>query len=553
MKYRETYDYVIVGAGSAGCVLANRLSEDPAVQVLLLEAGGPDTVDAIRMPAGFATLFKSEIDWAYDTEPQQHVDSPTYFPRGKTLGGSSSINLMIYSRGSLADYDDWRKAGCAGWDRDSVLPYFIKAENNSRFGEPLHGTHGPLHVEDRLYTHELSHAWLDAAEQCGLPPTADFNGETQIGSGSFQVTCHNGRRWSTADAYLRPALDRPNLSVQTHSHATRVLFRGTRAIGVAYLRGGSEQTAMAESEVLLCGGAINSPQLLMLSGVGSTTELQTNGIDVVADLPGVGRNLQDHPMAPVVWSTRNTTDLMDLATPENMATWMQTGGGPFASNLGEVGGFWSSEGLDVPDLQFTAGPTAMFNHGFTRPATPTFTMLAALMRPASRGRLWLRSADPLAHPHVDPEYLSEPADRELLKVGLQVLQSIAETSPLNHFLDRPHLPSQTDFDDRAMNEHIRLTTQTEYHPVGTCTMGIGDGAVVDPQLRVYGVDGLRVVDASIMPLVPRGNTNAPTIMVAERAADLIRAGAPSDTPAAARRHDGQERETDPLMQDSRRT
>ena len=525
MTDQRVFDYVIVGAGSAGCVLANRLSEDPDVQVLLAEAGGPDTVDAIRMPAGFATLFKSDVDWAYDTEPQQHVDSPTYFPRGKTLGGSSSINLMIYSRGNPADYDDWHGLGCAGWDRDGVLPYFVKAENNSRFGEPLHGKHGPLHVEDRLYTHELSHAWLHAAEQWGLPPTADFNGESQIGSGPFQVTCHNGRRWSTADAYLRPALDRPNLTVHTHSHVTRVLFRGTRAIGVTYVRDAGEHTAMAESEVLLCGGAINSPQLLMLSGVGSPNHLHQHGIDVVADVPGVGQNLQDHPMAPVVWSTINTTDLMDLATPENMATWVQTGGGPFASNLGEAGGFWSSQGFDVPDVQFTVGPTAMFNHGFTRPATPTFTMLAALMRPVSRGRLWLRSADPLAHPHVDPAYLSEPADRELIKIGLRVLQSIAATAPLKRFLGRPHLPSQTDLNDRVLDSHIRLTTQTEYHPVGTCAMGIGDDAVVDPQLRVNGVDGLRVVDASIMPLVPRGNTNAPTIMVAERAADLIRAAA----------------------------
>lgn len=519
---QRSFDYVIVGAGSAGCVLANRLSEDPGVQVLLLEAGGPDTADAIRMPAALGSLFKSDVDWNYETEPQQYVDSPVYFPRGKTLGGSSSINLMIYSRGNLADYDDWSELGCAGWDRDSVLPYFLKAENNNRLGGALHGNQGPLHVEDRLYSHELSHAWIDAADQWGLPRNDDFNGKSQLGAGLYQVTCHDGRRWSTADAYLKPALDRPNLTVHTHAHATRVLIRGTRAIGVAYLGDGGEQTAMAESEVLLCGGAISSPQLLMLSGVGPPDHLRDNGIDVVAELPGVGYNLQDHPMAPIVWNTTDTTDLIDLATPDNMTSWLRTGGGPFASNLGEAGGFWSSTGLDTPDLQFTVGPTSMFNHGLTPSPMPTFTMLAALMRPASRGRLWLRSADPLAHPHVDPAYLSETADRELMKVGLQTLQSIAAKAPLSYFLDKPYLPEQTDLDDRALDEHVRLTTQTEYHPVGTCSMGIGHDAVVDPHLRVNGVEGLRVVDASVMPLVPRGNTNAPTIMVAERAADLIK-------------------------------
>ncbi len=523
MTDQDIFDYVIVGAGSAGCVLANRLSEDPAVHVLLLEAGGPDTADAVRLPAAFATLFKSDLDWAYETEPQRRVDSPTYFPRGKTLGGSSSINVMMYSRGNLADYDDWAELGCAGWDRDGVLPYFVKAENNSRFNGPLHGQEGPLHVEDRLYTHELSRAWVDAAERWGLPRNADFNGESQLGSGLYQVTCHDGRRWSAAEAYVKPAMNRPNLTVHTHALATRVLFRGTRAIGMAYLRDGREEIAVAESEVLLCGGAINSPQLLMLSGVGPSDHLRSLGLRVVAELPGVGQNLHDHPMTPIAWTTTNTTDLMDLATPENMAIWLRTGGGPFASNLGEAGGFWSSAGLDTPNLQFTVGPTTMFNHGFTRPLTPTFTMLATLMRPASRGQLWLRSADPLTHPQVDPGYLGDPADRELLRTGLRVLQSIAAEPPLHRFLEMPYLPAHHDLDDRAWDEHIRLTTQTAYHPVGTCAMGIGADAVVDPQLRVNGVEGLRVVDASIMPLVPRGNTNAPTIMVAERAADLVKA------------------------------
>jgi choline dehydrogenase len=386
-----TVDYVVVGGGSAGCVLAARLTEDPYVRVLVLEAGPPDLEPMIKVPAAFAGLFRSPLDWAYEIEPQEHVAGSIYWPRGRTLGGSSSINLMVYARGVAADYDGWAAAGCSGWDFAGVLPYFVRSEHNSRLGAPLHGTDGPLYVEDRRYTHELSQAWIDAAVDAGLPRLDDLTAELPIGVGSNQVTCRDGRRWSAADAYLRPALGRPNLTVRTGAQATRVLFDGLRATGVAYRQDGVDRTVSAEAEVLLCGGTVNSPQLLLLSGVGPADALREQGGDVVIDLPGVGKNLHDHPFVPLVWATRGTTDLQDLATPENMALWQRDGSGPFTSNGGEVGGFLVTEGSKLPDVQLVAGPTAFVDHGFTRPPMPVFTGLVAVVAPRSRGRLTLRS------------------------------------------------------------------------------------------------------------------------------------------------------------------
>lgn len=521
----DSFDYVIVGAGSAGCVLANRLTEDPSARVLLLEAGGEDSLDAIKVPAAFGSLFQSDVDWAYEIDQQRHAAGSTYWPRGKTLGGSSSINLMIYSRGNPADYDGWRESGATGWDYDSVLPYFVKAEQNSRLGAPLHGKDGPLHVEDRLYRHELSEAWVRAAVDWGMRPNDDFNGAEQDGVGQYQVTCHQGRRWSTADAYLRPALDRPNLTVRTRAFVTRILFDGLRAEGVTYRQEGVQWSVRADTEVLLSGGAVNSPHLLLLSGVGPAEHVGEYGIDVVVNLPGVGENLHDHPMVPLVWATRNTTDLLDLASPQNMERWQRGEGGPFASNGGEAGGFFATRpDLPAPDVQFVAGPTGFINHGLTRPPMPVFTSLAALTSPLSRGRLRLASADPDTQPRLDPAYYDQPDDLETMKAGLRALLSIAGHEPLAGFLDKPFLHPRDDLSDAELAAHIRQWTQTEYHPVGTCAMGTGERAVVDPQLNVHGVEGLRVVDASVMPAVPRGNTNAPTIMVAEKATDLIRAG-----------------------------
>ncbi|MEV5837805.1 GMC family oxidoreductase N-terminal domain-containing protein [Nocardia sp. NPDC052112] len=518
----ENFDFVIVGAGSAGCVLANRLTEDPSTRVLLLEAGPHDTLEAIQVPALFSALFGSEVDWNYQLEEQAHYHGSTTFPRGKAIGGSSSINLMIYIRGHRADFDGWAERGDVGWDYDSVLPYFIKAEQNSRLGAPFHGADGPVHVEDRLFTHELSHAWVDAADEWGLTRNDDFNGLSQLGAGAYQVNCHNGRRWSCADAYLRPAMQRPNLVVRVGAQVTRVLLDGNRAKGVAYVEHGIEQTTRAECEVLLSGGVINSPQLLLLSGIGPPDQLRAQDIDVVADVPGVGENLHDHTMVPLVWATEHSTDLLEMAGPENMALWQSEGGGPFASNGGEVGGFVSTAGGEVPNIQFIGGPTAFVDHGRTSPPLPNFTMLTASTHPRSRGRLWLRSTDPLTHPHIDPAYFSHPDDLADIKAGLRVALEIAAQSPISKYLSGLNLPTETPLTDAALADHATCWSQTEYHAVGTCAMGVDDRAVVDPQLAVRGIDGLRVVDASVMPTIISGNTNGATVMLAERAADLIK-------------------------------
>ncbi|MER7934793.1 MULTISPECIES: GMC family oxidoreductase N-terminal domain-containing protein [unclassified Streptomyces] len=514
-----SFHYVIVGAGSAGCTLAHRLTEDPEARVLLLEAGPADDADAIRVPALFGTLFGSDVDWGYELDPQPSYQGSAYFPRGRTLGGSSAINLMIYIRGSREDFDGWAAGGATGWDFDSVLPYFVRAERNSRFTGPPHGTAGPLHVEDRMFTHELSKAWTEAAADWGLDPTEDFNGASQLGSGRYQVTCRRGVRRSAADAYLRPALDRPGLTVRTDAEATRVLVEGGRAVGVEFRADGAVHTVRAEREVLLSGGVVNSPKLLMLSGVGPGGHLRDLGIGVVADLPGVGENLHDHVMVPLVWATRGSTDLLELASPQNMERWRRGLGGPFASNGAEVGGFLSVTGGGTADVQFMGGPTAFVDHGRFSLPLPNFSMQTAVTRPAARGRLRLRSADPSAPPHLDPGYFTERSDLDMTVAGLRASLEIAAREPFARYVKGLALPAGAT-DTEALRAHARRRGQSSYHGVGTCAIG----AVVDPCLRVHGVAGLRVVDASVMPAIPSGNINAATIMIAERAADLLKAG-----------------------------
>ena len=520
----ESYDYVIIGAGSAGAVLAARLTEDLDTRVLLLEAGGEDDADEIRIPAAFPSLFKTRWDWNYSTTEQKQLHGrTTYWPRMKALGGCSSMNAMIYIRGNRLDYDGWRDAhGARGWGYDDVLPYFIRAEGNTRLGAPYHGHEGPLHVEDRRFTHGLTHAWVDSAVAGGLKPTDDFNGAEQDGAGLYQVTCKRGRRWSVADAYLRPALSRPNLTVETHAFATRLHFKGTRATGVAYSRGGRLVDVHVDGEVLVCGGTVNSPQLLLLSGVGPAAHLREHGIDVVADLPGVGQNLHDHPAAPMLWRTKGIGDLAEASTLPNLLRWKARGTGPLASNIGEGGAFFRTrDDLPAPDLQVHVAPAGFWDNGLHEPTVRAFTAGPTLVSVRSRGSLRLRSADPTWHPEIDAGYYDDPSDLDAMREGCRRILDLVSSGPLAAYLESAWMPGPNPTDE-DLTEHLRAHTQTLYHPVGTCAMGTGDQAVVDPALKVYGIDGLRVVDASVMPVVPRGNTNAPTIMIGEKAADLIR-------------------------------
>jgi choline dehydrogenase len=513
------FDYVIVGAGSAGCVLANRLSEDPDVQVLLLEAGPPDTADFIHIPAAFSALFRSQNDWDLGTgyEPGLN-DRRVYLPRGKTLGGSSSLNAMIYIRGNPADYDEWSELG---WGWDDVRPYFLRAEDNTRGASEHHGVGGPLRVSDTLARTGLSQAFLDATAARGLPASEDFNGPQQDGFGWYQLTTRDGRRGSTAVSYLHPVMDRPNLTVETHVHVHRVLFDGTRAVGVAGSRLSEMLEFRAEREVLVCGGAYMSPQILWLSGIGRPDELALLQVPVVAEVPGVGLALQDHPSMGATWTCEEPVSLKDALCDENLALWM-AGGGPLSSNVAECGGFLRTrEELTAPDVQFHMVSAMYEQEGLVPPPAHGFTLGVCVVKPQSRGMVAVVSPDPTTKPLIVHNYFAEPEDMRSAIAGMRALLEIAGTEPLARYAQAPHLVPASD-SDADLEAHIRAKTQTIYHPTSTCRMGVDDMAVVDPQLRVRGVEGLRVVDASIFPSVPRGNTNAPTIAVAEKAADLIR-------------------------------
>lgn len=526
-----TYDYVVVGAGSAGCVLANRLSSDSDTTVLVLEAGEPDDKREIRIPAAFSDLFRTETDWEYYTEPQAEMhDREEYWPRGKTLGGSSSINAMIHIRGHPYDYDRWTDLGNKGWAYEDILPYFKRSEHFAgNGGDPeYHGTDGPLHVADQRSPRDLSKAFVDAATEVDYEHNTDFNGECQEGIGLYHVTQKDGRRHSAADAYLTPVLDRPNLTVETGAYVTRVLLEDDRAVGAAYEQGGRRLRADATEEVLVCGGTVNSPQLLMLSGIGPADHLREHDIGIQQELPGVGRNLQDHLIVPVVYeaTTAATLDDADSLTrlPVNMAKFFFLKRGPLTSNIGESGGFVrTDEDLPAPDIQFIFAPTYFMNHGFDNPKQGHgFSIGATQLRPESRGRITLRSADPFEVPAIDPQYFTDPADLDALVEGIRRIREIVRASPFDEYRDKEIWPGEDVESDDEIAEHIRETAQTVYHPVGTCKMGDDDLAVVDDRLRVHGVKGLRVIDGSIVPRLVGGNTNAPIIMIAERATDFIR-------------------------------
>lgn len=530
------YDYVIVGAGSAGCVLASRLTENPDVQVLVLEAGPPDDASEIRIPAAISMLFKTTYDWNYQTVPQQRAaDRSIYWPRGRVLGGSSSINAMIYIRGSRYDYDTWREEyGCAGWGYTDLLPYFLRAENNSRGESAFHGASGPLSVQDLRYKSALTGAFVAAAQACGQDANDDFNGIRQDGVGYYQVTQQGGRRWSAADAYLHPAASRPNLTILTDALVTSIEIEGGRAVGVRYLQHGAEVFARAEAEVILAGGAIGTPQLLMLSGVGPADDLRELDIPVMADSAGVGANLSDHPVVTAMWSTPKSRGLWEKSGPGNLARWQLTHSGPMATNVAEAGGFSRTDpSLPAPDIQWHVLPVPYQNFGLTDPAIRALSVLITLVSVGSRGRIRLRSADPRHKPAIDPAYLSDMGDLDPILRAIEMVREFAAAKPMSKVCKSELAPGPDLRTEGDLIEWIRREITTIYHPVGTCAMG-GDSplvtskltSVVDTELRVHGIERLRIVDASVMPTVPRGNTNAPTIAIAERAADLISGRAP---------------------------
>lgn len=522
----EQFDHIIVGAGSAGCVLAGRLSEDLGRKILLLEAGGSDDSLLIRMPAGVAQLIGGgRTNWSYRTQKQPRLnDRKMFWPRGKVLGGSSSINAMIYTRGHARDYDGWRQMGLPGWGFADVLPYFRRAEGNENGADAFHGADGPLCVSNALKTNPLFETFIAAGQEAGFPVTPDFNGPQQEGVGPYQFTIRNLERCSAAAAYLRPALARPNLKVETHALTTRLLFENGRAIGVEYVQGGETKRAFATREIVLSGGAINTPQLLMLSGIGKADYLQGFGIEVVKDLPGVGQNLQDH---------LDCTILQECLKPITLHS--QTGNARklitalryvlFKQGLGrsvglESGAFLKTRaGLEMPDIQIHFVAAFMRDHGRIKSDRHGYAVHVCQLRPESRGFIGLKSTDPRRAPLIEPNYLSAPNDIHVLREGVKLTRRILAQPAMQAFRGPEFWPGEARQSDAEIEAWIREAAETIYHPVGTARMGTDPMAVVDAQCRVHGVDALRVVDASVMPTLIGGNTNAPTIMIAEKISD----------------------------------
>lgn len=527
---QETFDYVIVGAGSAGCVLANRLSADPARRVLLLEAGPPDVNPWIHVPIGFyRTIFNPSLGWGYTTEPEPGTgDRAMSWVRGKVLGGSSSINGLLYVRGQHEDFEDWKALGNQGWGAEDVLPYFKRSENQMRGGDAWHGVGGPLTVSDVSHPDELTDAFLKASEQAGIARNRDFNGESQEGVGYYQLTTRNGRRASAAAAFLKPVRHRANLTVRTGAWASRVLMDGRQAVGVEYLHQGRLHQVRAAGEVILSGGAVNSPQLLQLSGIGPGALLQEHGVKLVHELPGVGQNLQDHYNAytlvrcskPVTWNVQSRR----WGWKAKAGLQFLRGGGPLTTGSARAGGFARTRPeLDRPDVQFhfmlftTNGKSAEMDR------FSGFTLTVCQLRPESRGVVHIASPDWQRAPRILPRYLTHPLDQQTLVDGMRMTRRIVESPALAPYVERVNQPNWNDTDEQLL-EFARHTGRTVFHPCGTCKMGHDEQAVVDDRLRVHGIQGLRVADASIMPTLVSANTNAASIMIGEKASDLILKG-----------------------------
>lgn len=538
MPDKSAFDYVIVGGGSAGSTLAARLTEDPAVSVCLLEAGGNGDHILIRAPAGTVAILPGHgkiSNWAYETTPQPGLNGRKgYQPRGKALGGSSAINAMLYIRGHKSDYDGWADLGCDGWSWDECLPYFKRAENNEDGAGDFHGASGPLHVSNQKAPRPISRAFVEAAAECQHRETADFNTGDNEGVGLYQVTqfhdeARNGERCSAAAAYLHPVQkSRKNLTIITGAHATKILTEGKRATGVAYHKGRSDHQVKANKEVLLCGGAFNSPQLLQLSGIGVAEDIQRHGIEMVHELPGVGKNLQDHLDFILAYKSKDTDNFGiglagTIGLTKHILKWRKHGNSMIATPFAEGAGFLKTDpALDRPDIQLHFVISIVDDHARKLHMGYGFSCHVCALRPYSRGEVFLESGDPMAAPGIDPQFLTDPRDLETTIKGAKMTREILQAPAMKKYRHKELFGTKDGMSDAEWEKHIRSRADTIYHPVGTCKMGVDDMAVVDPELKVHGMEGLRVIDASVMPTLIGGNTNAPTIMIAERAADMIR-------------------------------
>lgn len=529
-----SYDYIIIGAGSAGCVLANRLTEDGKNAVLLIEAGGSDKKPAIGMPGAYTKLNRTEVDWSFWSDPQKHIDNRRlYIPRGKVLGGSSSTNAMAYVRGNKADFNEWAVLGNQGWSYEEVLPYFKKSERNEQFGEPYHGEDGPLHVGLCRQPSVLGPVFVQACADCGIPANVDYNGEEQEGASMLQFTIRRNKRHSCAAAFLRPAMRRSNLTVRTHTHVRSIIVEDGRAVGVEVItKDADSERINCRKEVILSAGAIQSPQILMLSGIGDPTELSKQGIDIKFPLPGVGKNLQDHVWTGISCQSTIATG-NSLLRPLNMGRavleHLLFNSGPLGNSPIEANAFFKSEtSLTRPDLQFHFAPVGVADDYSTDlydlktyPLTDGFGIMSVLIRPESRGYVGLKSSKPKDPPVIQPNVLSEPADRDKLIRALRKSIEVVSAKPFAGYL-RNGISFPKDLSDESLHHHINQSLETLYHPVGTCKMGHDPMAVVDDSLRVHSIKCLRVIDASVMPTIVSGNTNAATIMIGEKGAELVR-------------------------------